>query len=105
VGGTDKITLKLEKAKAPTNIPIIIMNKFIDFHRENISVVKINGGNENTIPNRKDPQISPINIVLIEIGHVISLSSVFCLVSQGKTTGPIEAAVKNKTIASKPEVK
>jgi len=48
--------------------------------------------------------IFPNNIVLIDTGHVINLSKVFLIVSQGKTIGPIEVEVKKIIIAIKPDI-
>jgi hypothetical protein len=39
------------------------------------------------------------------MGQVINFSRVFCLVSQGKTIGAMEVAVKNITSASNPDNK
>lgn len=63
------------------------------------------GIDENNNPNIEDPQILPNKTVLIEIGHVINRSNVFCLVSHGNTTGPIDVDVKNKIMAINPEIK
>lgn len=102
-GGIDKIVLKQENENDANIIPKIIIAKFIEFQNEKIEMHNINGTIEITEPNMKDAQTSPNNIVFIEIGQVINLSSVFCLVSQGKTTGPIDVADKKRTIAINPE--
>ena len=105
VGGTDNIKLKLEKDKAATNIPKMIIIVFIDGRMDNKIIPNMRGIEENNTPNIEDPQILPNKIVLIEIGHVINRSSVCCLVSHGNTTGPIDVDVKNKTMAINPEIK
>jgi hypothetical protein len=105
VGGTERIILKQANEKAPRMIPAMIIAKLRLFHNEKINIPRNNGGNEKIIPNMKEPQTSPKRIVLIDIGHVIKRSKVFWRVSQGKTTGPIDAAVKNNTIAMRPDVK
>ncbi len=102
-GGIDKIVLKQENENDANIMPKIIITKFIEFQNEKIEMHNINGTIEITEPNMKDAQTSPNNIVFIEIGQVINLSSVFCLVSQGKTTGPIDVADKKRTIAINPE--
>jgi hypothetical protein len=105
VGGTDKIMLKHAKEKAPIIIPAIITNRFKEPHNEKKIKPNNKGGKAKIVPNRKDPHTSPKRIVLMETGQVINRSSVFWRVSQGNTTGPIDAAVKNSTIAINPEVK
>lgn len=105
VGGIDKMILKVANVNEPIKIPNIITIRLREFQNENMSMPNMNGTKEKMIPNINDPQISPNKIVLMEIGQVISRSRVFCLASQGKTTGPIEAAVKNKTIAMRPDIR
>jgi hypothetical protein len=51
----------------------------------------------------KQAHTSPKRIVLIEIGQVINLSRVFCLVSHGNVTGAIEVEERKSTIAINPE--
>ena len=105
VGGDDRIRLKLEKTKAPMNIAMRIINKFIFIWIEKNKIPKIRGTNEKINPNKNELNILPNNIVFIEIGQVISRSNVFRIVSQGKTNGPIDVAVKKRTIAISPEIK
>jgi len=105
VGGIDRIILKLAKVKEPIIIPKIIIIRFKEDQNENAINPKTKGTNEKIIPNVNDPQISPNNIVLMDIGQVIKRSRVFCLASQGNTTGPIEAAVKNRTMAINPDIR
>ena len=94
-GGTDKIELKQEKANAATIIATIIIPIFNAFQSESKTIPIIKGKIEKRTPKKKEPQISPNTIVLIEIGHVISFSSVLSLVSQGNTIGAMEVEVKN----------
>ena len=54
-------------------------------------------------PKKNELQTFPSKMVFIEIGHVINRSKVFCRVSHGNTTGPIDVEVKNNTIAISPE--
>lgn len=105
VGGTDNIKLKLENDKAATIIPITTINMFMEGWMDKKTIPNTRGTEENSTPNIEDPQILPNKTVLIEMGHVINLSSVFCLVSHGNTTGPMEVDVKNKTIVINPETK
>jgi hypothetical protein len=53
----------------------------------------------------KELHILPINIVLIEIGHVIKRSNVPRIVSQGNIIGPNEVEVKKRTIAIIPDIR
>lgn len=103
-GGTDKITLKQENANAPTNIPRIIIKILVKFQIERTIIPIIRGKQEKNVPKKNEPQTSPNNIVLIETGHVISLSSVFCLVSHGNTIGATEVAVKKIISANNPDI-
>jgi hypothetical protein len=104
VGGTDKIKLKEEKEKAASNIPGIKINKFMLFQSSKNIIPKIRGTVEKIHPKRKELHTFPISMVLIEIGHVINRSSVFCRVSQGNTTGPIEVEVRKRTIVINPDI-
>jgi hypothetical protein len=104
VGGTERIKLKEEKEKAANNIPGIKISKFITFQSSKNIMPKISGTVENMKPKRKELHTFPISMVFIEIGHVIKRSSVFCRVSQGNTTGPIEVEVKKRTIVINPEI-
>jgi hypothetical protein len=103
VGGTDRIREKLEKVNAAIIIPGIIIQGFIDPHIPKIEVPRISGTREKTPPKIRELQIFPSKMVLIVIGQAINLSSVFCLVSQGNTMGPIDVAVRKITIEVKPE--
>ncbi len=104
LGGIDKMVLKQEKENDATIIPKIIIIIFNEFQNEKIKTPNIKGIKEKIELNIKEAQTSPNNIVFIEIGQVINLSSVFCLVSQGKTIGPIDVADKKRTIAINPEI-
>jgi hypothetical protein len=104
VGGTESIRLKLENAKAPTMIPKIIIIILIEIHSPKKIIPNNKGTIENIQPKMNELQIFPNRIVLIEIGQAINLSRVLDRVSQGKTTGPIEVDVINKTIAIKPDI-
>ncbi len=104
VGGTDNIKLKLEKAKAAMIIPIMMIKMFKDDHNPKMIIPKIIGIVENIQPKKNELQTLPSKIVFIEIGHAINRSRVFCRVSHGNTTGPIDVEVKNKTIAISPEI-
>jgi len=105
VGGTERIRLKHENAKVPTIIPSNIIRIFI-LSQIPKKIIPINKGTiEKMQPKINELQIFPIKIVLIEIGHVISLSKVFARVSHGKTTGPIDVEVMNITIAINPDIK
>jgi len=104
VGGTDRIRLKLENAKAAMIIPIMMINMFKDDHNPKMIIPKTIGIIENIQPKKKELHTLPSKIVFIEIGHAINRSKVFCRVSHGNTTGPIEVEVKNKTIAISPEI-
>ena len=66
---------------------------------------RIKGIEENNKPYINEPQILPINIVLIETGHVIKRSKVPRIVSHGKIIGPNEVEVKKRTIAIIPEIR
>lgn len=104
VGGADKIKLKEENENADNKIPGIKINKLIVFHNSKKAIPKIRGTVANIHPKMNELQTFPRRIVLIEIGQVINRSRVFCLVSHGKTTGPIEVEVKKRTIVIKPEI-
>lgn len=103
VGGTESMRLKLENAKAANIIPGIIIKIFIEYQRPKIITPRIKGTNEKIKPKMKLLQILPKRMVLIEMGHAISLSKVFARVSHGNTTGPIEVEVMNKIMAINPE--
>ena len=104
VGGVESIKLKQEKEKAARIIPELTINKFITFHilKKNIPIRR--GTNEKTQPYKNELITLPKRIVLIETGQQINLSSVFNLVSNGNTTGPIELEVKKSSIAIKPDI-
>lgn len=104
VAGTDNINEKHEKANIAIRIPGMMIHGFIVPHIPKTEVPRINGISVNIHPKIKALQILPIKSVFNDIGQVINLSSVFCLVSQGKITGPIEVAIKKETIAIKPEI-
>jgi hypothetical protein len=104
VGGTERIRLKEENENAANNIPGIIMSKLRLFHNSKKAIPNIKGTVQNKHPKINELKIFPRSMVLIETGQVINRSSVFCLVSQGNTTGPIEVEVKKRTIAIKPEI-
>ena len=70
-----------------------------------ISKLAITGKTETRIPNRKEEITSPKRIVLSETGDDMSRSSVLALASQGTIAGPVEVAVKNAVIPSKPGIK
>ncbi len=105
VGGTDNIRLKLAKDNAEVIIPTIKRIKFIEIGKDKKKNPKIRGIDENIMPNRNELHILPSKIVLIDNGHVINLSNVFCLVSHGNITGPMDVVAKNRTIAINPEIK
>ncbi len=104
VGGTERIKLKDENEKAASIIAGTMITIFIETHNPKKIIPKSKGTMENKHPNRKELHTFPNKIVLIEIGHVIKRSNVFCLVSQGKTTGPMLVEVRNSTIAIKPDI-
>ena len=104
VGGTERIKLNDENENAANKIPGINNNKFNDFHKSKNMIPRMRGTMENKHPNKKELHTFPRRMVFIETGHVISLSKVFCLVSQGNTTGPIEVEVKKSTITINPEM-
>jgi hypothetical protein len=104
VGGTESIRLKEEKENAANNIPGIKIKRFIPFHSSKKIIPKSKGTVEKMQPKRKELHTFPIKIVLMEMGHVIKRSRVFCRVSQGNTTGPIDVEVRKRTIAIKPEI-
>ena len=105
VGGADKIRLKLEKTKAARKIAVRIISKFIFIWIEKNKIPKIRGIKVKINPNKNELNILPNNIVFMETGQVIKRSNVFRIVSQGKTNGPIDVAVKKRTIAISPEIK
>jgi hypothetical protein len=105
VEGTESIRLKHAKAKPATTIPVIIKTKFIVSSVERKIIPIIRGIEEKIIPYKKVLQTLPNKMVFIEIGHVINLSNVLLIVSQGKTIGPIEVDVKKVIIAINPEIK
>ncbi len=102
VGGTERIKLKEEKENAANIMPGIKIKRFISLHSSRNIIPNVKGTIENMHPKRKELHTFPKRIVLIEIGQVIKRSRVFCLVSHGKTTGPMEVDVKNSTIVIKP---
>jgi hypothetical protein len=104
VGGTESIRLKDENEKAANNKPGIKSKMFILFHSPRKIMPSMSGTVENTHPKRKELQTFPRRIVLIEMGQVIKRSRVFCRVSQGKTTGPMDVDVKNNTIVISPDI-
>ena len=100
----ERIKLNEENENAANIIPGIKINKLKDFDSSKKIMPNNRGTVENIHPKMNELQTFPRSIVLIETGQVINRSSVFCLVSQGNTTGPIEVAVKKSTIAIKPEM-
>jgi len=104
VGGTESIKLKEENEKAANKIPGTKINKFISFHKSKNIIPNIKGTVEKIHPKRKELHTFPSRIVRMEIGQVIKRSRVFCLVSHGKTTGPIEVEVRKSTIVIRPEM-
>jgi len=102
VGGTERIKLKEENENADKIIPGIKIKRLMSLHSSRNIIPRIKGTVENMHPKRKELHTFPKRIVLIDIGQVINRSRVFCLVSQGKTTGPMEVDVKNSTIAINP---
>ena len=104
VGGTERIRLKEENENAANNIPGIIISTLRFFHNSKKTMPNINGTVQNRHPKINELQTFPRSIVLIETGQVINRSSVFCLVSHGNTTGPIEVEVRKRTIAIKPDI-
>ncbi len=104
VGGAERIKLNEENENAAKTIPGIKINKLMLFHSSKNTMPNKRGTMENIHPKMNELQTFPRSIVLIETGQVINRSSVFCLVSQGNTTGPIEVDVKKSTIAIKPEM-
>lgn len=104
VGGTERIRLKEENENADNKIPGIKINRFIPFHSSKKMTPKSKGTIEKIKPKRKELHTFPSKIVLMDIGQVIKRSRVFCLVSQGNTTGPIDVEVRKRTIAISPEI-
>ena len=104
VGGTERIRLKEEKENAANKIPGIKIKRFNPFHNSKKMTPKSKGTVEKIQPKRNELHTFPSKMVLIEMGHVIKRSSVFCLVSQGNTTGPIDVEVRKRTIAINPEI-
>ncbi len=104
VGGTERIRLKEENENAANKIPGIKINRFIPFHNSKKMMPNSRGTVENMHPKRKELHTFPSKMVLIDIGQVIKRSRVFCLVSQGNTTGPIDVEVRKRTIAINPEM-
>jgi hypothetical protein len=104
VGGADKIKLNEENENAANKIPGIRINKFIPFHNSKKIIPNIKGTVENIQPKRKELHTLPRRIVLMEIGQVIKRSKVFCLVSHGKTTGPMDVEVRKRTMVISPEI-
>ena len=103
-GGTDKMMLIQENENDDTRIPKIIITKFSELQNGKIKRPNIKGTIEKIEPNRNEAQTSPNRIVLIEIGQVINLSRVFCLVSHGKTLGPCSPLSSAGRIAINPEI-
>ena len=104
VGGTERIRLKEEKENAANKIPSIKIKRFIPFHSSKKMTPKSKGTIEKIQPKRNELHTLPSKMVLMEIGHVIKRSRVFCLVSQGNTTGPIDVEVRKRTIVINPEI-
>ncbi len=104
VGGTERIRLKEENENAANKIPGIKIKRFIPFQSSKKIIPKSKGTVEKTQPKRKELHTFPSRMVLMEIGHVIKRSRVFCLVSHGNTTGPIDVEVKKRTIVINPEI-
>ena len=104
VGGTESIKLNEENENAANKIPGIRISKFIPFHNSKKMIPNNKGTVENIHPKRKELHTLPRRIVLIEIGQVIRRSRVFCLVSHGKTTGPMDVEVRKSTIVISPEI-
>ena len=104
VGGTERIKLNEENENAANNIPGITINKLMLFHNSKTIMPSIKGTVEKIHPKKNELQTFPRSMVLIETGHVINRSRVFCLVSHGNTTGPIEVDVKKRTMVIKPEI-
>ena len=100
----DRMMLKDANEKLATMMAKMRMTQLTVAHKEKRRMPRNNGKMEKIKPKTKEPQISPSRMVLIEMGQVINRSSVFCRVSHGKTTGPMEAAVKKSTIAKSPEM-
>jgi len=99
VEGTESIRLKHAKDKPAMTIPVIMRIIFIEISVDKKIIPNIRGIEEKIIPYIKVLQTLPIRIVFIEIGHVINLSNVLLIVSQGKTIGPIEVEVKKVIIS------
>ena len=104
VGGTERIKLNEENENAANIIPDIKINKLRFFHSSKKIIPNNRGIMEKIKPKMNELQTFPRSIVLIEMGQVINRSSVFCLVSHGNTTGPIEVDVKKSTIVINPEI-
>ena len=104
VGGTERIKLNDENENDANIIPGININKLRLFHSSKKIIPSNRGTMENIKPKMNELQTFPRSIVFIEMGQVINRSRVFCLVSQGNTTGPIEVDVRKSTIAIKPEI-
>ena len=104
VGGTERIKLNDENENDANIIPGININKLRLFHSSKKIIPNNRGIMENIKPKMNELQTFPRSIVFIEMGQVINRSRVFCLVSQGNTTGPIEVDVRKSTIAIKPEI-
>jgi hypothetical protein len=104
VGGTESIKLNEENENAANTIPGIRISKFIPFHNSKKIIPNNKGTVENMLPKMKELHTLPRSIVLMEIGQVIRRSRVFCLVSHGKTTGPIDVEVRKSTIVISPEI-
>ena len=103
-GGTDKIKEKLEKASEATRIPGMMIQGRIVPHDLPMDAPRMSGTKAKILPKALELQMFPNKTVLIDTGQVRSRSSVLSRVSQGKTTGPIEVAVRNEIIAIKPEI-
>ena len=104
VGGTERIRLKEENENAANKIPGIKIKRFIPFHSSKKIIPKSKGTVEKMQPKRKELHTFPSKMVLMDIGQVIKRSRVFCLVSQGNTTGPIDVEVRKRTIVISPEI-
>lgn len=104
VGGTESIRLKDENEKAANSNPGIKSKRFMLFQSSRKMIPNSNGTVENILPKRKELHTFPRSIVLMEMGQVIKRSRVFCRVSQGNTTGPMDVEVRNSTIVIRPEI-
>ena len=101
VGQDENSKPKQEKQKAANIIPGIMI-------RLNISPkhkAKSNGTRDIPIPKVIDARISPKTIVVVEMGHASSLSSVLICPSHGAMTGETEVEAKNTVIEINPVIR